>query len=202
METKKALLSALLKARRSMEIAKKSGRNTHQKYEYAKYEDIVAASAPALAENGLIVVETLHVMGDAPAGSSIKLETQLHHPESGESMSSCCIVPLGNNDQEFGKALTYRKKYQYSLLVGVACPSDDSDDDDQRREENHSQGILFISNEQISHLESILKEFPRLRDGVMKWRNITSFSQIKQYEFREVLEAVQKKVALEISVTK
>lgn len=86
-------------------------------FKYAPLDEVIEATRPALAANGLAIVQLL---------TGEKITTTLVHA-SGQWIAS--TLPLGDRVgtlQEFGSKLTYLRRYALAALLGVA-PEDDDD---------------------------------------------------------------------------
>jgi ERF superfamily len=117
-----ALAAALSKAQSAMSAAKKDSTNPHFKSRYADLASIWDACREPLTKNNLAVVQ---LPGKDEAGYYV--ETVLTHA-SGEFISDKLhIVPIKEDPQGLGSAITYARKYSLSAIAGVA--PDDSDDD-------------------------------------------------------------------------
>lgn len=172
----KELLIALGSARREMDDPAKSGRNSHMKYEYAKYEDIVKATAPYLMKHGLIITETKKENGM----SHEILITTLNHIESGQFIECTSIINRHANDQDWGKSITYAKKYAYGTLVGISC-SEDSDAD-----------IGYISKEQYVALSHEFSPRPDLLPTFLNLANIAALQDLPASNFDRALNWIRK----------
>lgn len=116
-----ALATALAKAQGAIAPALKDAMNPHYRSHYATLASIVEAVRPALAANGLSVVQTPLA---APAGS-IALETRLLHA-SGEWIAGTASIRLVKDDpQGAGSGLTYLRRNALAAMVGVTTSSDD-----------------------------------------------------------------------------
>lgn len=112
------------------------------KFKYATLDAILAATMPALSDQGLAVSQAL-----TEWGTNFAVETTLYH-KSGEWISNVTPMflagkrtkegrdlPPGN--QELGGAQTYARRYGYSALV---CITADEDDDANHADGNHATG--------------------------------------------------------------
>ena len=116
-----ALATARAKAQGAIAPALKDATNPHYRSHYASLASIVEAVRPALAANGLSVVQTPLA---APAGS-IALETRLLHA-SGEWIGGVASIRLVKDDaQGAGSGLTYLRRYALAAMVGVTTTEDD-----------------------------------------------------------------------------
>lgn len=122
-ETLGKLAEALAKAQGEIQHAHKDKDNPFFKSSYADLASVWDACREPLSKNGLCVVQTLESK-DGP----LFLNTVLMHA-SGEWVSSQVpIIPVKNDPQGLGSAITYMRRFSLAALVGVA-PSDSSDDD-------------------------------------------------------------------------
>lgn len=110
------------------------------KFKYATLDGILSATVPALAEQGLALVQTIIHDNDGNPG----LETTLYH-SSGEWLRN--VTPmfltgrqtqdgrtLPPSNQELGSAQSYARRYGISALLCVAA---DEDDDGNIADGNH-----------------------------------------------------------------
>jgi len=90
--------------------------------DYADLAQCHKSTAKALAEQGLVVIQTM-TLGD---GGDTILNTQMLH-SSGEWLSSVLPVRAPNNDpQKLSAAVTYARRTAYCAIVGIAADDDDN----------------------------------------------------------------------------
>lgn len=90
---------------------------------YADFEDIVTATQPHLAANGLSIIQEPI---DAPKGC-VRLRTCLLH-DSGEERVGVLRLPCVNDTpQAYGSALSYAKRYSYQAMTGAVAKGEDDD---------------------------------------------------------------------------
>lgn len=119
----KSAAAALVKARATIgaTVVKDASAN------YGKYATLAAvmeAITPALAVNGLALVQEAE-LGD----SAVTMAATLIH-ESGETIEFAPLtMPLGNvrTPQAVGSAMTYGRRYQLTALFGLAPDDDDGE---------------------------------------------------------------------------
>lgn len=115
------LTTALSKAQGVMSHAAKETENTFFKSKYATLAACLDAVREPLAANGLSVTQRTHI--DSAGG--IVLITTLWH-SSGQFLSSeYPILPVKNDPQGLGSALTYARRYTLSSITGIAQDDDD-----------------------------------------------------------------------------
>ena len=116
------IVAALSKARPRFEDVKKNRENSHLKSRYANLAAVISATAPALAENGVVVVQS-----PEPQGAGWCLVTTLRH-ESGEFLTSALPLVVSPADaQKFGSALTYMRRYALQSMLNISAEEDDDD---------------------------------------------------------------------------
>jgi len=110
---------------RSVTIQPKEGRAYH--FRYADLEAIFAAVRPALAANGLALVQPIDTRSD---GGGVMI-TMLTH-SSGQSLVAETVLPkMGDRDpKQYGALITYMRRYMVSSMLGVAA-DDDLDENGQ-----------------------------------------------------------------------
>ena len=117
--TQSKLAGALAKAQAEMHNAPLNKVNPHFKSKYADLAAIRDAVIPALAKNGLAVVQL-----PAITEHGFVLITRLMH-ESGEVVEATYPLPANGTPQATGSALTYAKRYSLASLCGIAAEEDD-----------------------------------------------------------------------------
>lgn len=117
------LAAALSAAQGEIGIVEKDRENPFFKSSYATLDAVIKATKAPLSKHGLAVVQTTEI---GPEGR-VMLRTSLIH-KSGEKVESVYpIVPIKNDPQGYGSAITYARRYCLSAIVGVA-PAEDDDD--------------------------------------------------------------------------
>lgn len=116
----KELVAALAKAQANFGAIARNRENPHFKSSYADLGAVLAVVRPALAEQGIALVQSTETGGDG-----VELVTALLLGD--ERIESRWPLPIdGLNSQQIGSMMTYAKRYQLAALVGVA-PDDDDD---------------------------------------------------------------------------
>lgn len=118
----KAYSSAMIKSRGEFKATGKDGSNEHQKYKYAKIDQIYDAVVPALTANGIMIDHFRFAIST----NKELLVTRLTHAESGQfRQDSSWLEAEKPGNQARGSALTYMKKYAVLNLCGIAPEEDD-----------------------------------------------------------------------------
>lgn len=134
-----ALMAALAKAQgefnaieknREVTITTKSGYS--YKFRYADLEEIITKTRPALASNGLSMIQTVEHGQQGPL-----LTCKLMHAGGG-IITSEVLIPsardMAADPKAFGAAITYFRRYMVTAMLGVAA-DDDLDADGQESSE-------------------------------------------------------------------
>lgn len=202
------LFSALAKAQTEMPIASKGSINPFFKSSYASFSDIVKASRPVLSKNGLAVSQNIM---ERENGQKY-LYTILMHSSGQFIASRIKIMPPKPDIQEFGKYVSYVKRYSYAALVGVADSEEDDDGETvmaevrkdiypYKREENKKDPILTnphkditISRDQYQVLNDALQNHPEeeILSSLLNTFKIQTLADLPRDQFTTVLKHVNK----------
>jgi hypothetical protein len=112
------LTKALIGFHKAVDKIEKNARANYGKF--ADLANVLSTVTPALHANGLAITQTF--LEDS-------LVTTLHHI-SGETLSSTCklIICDGRNmTQEWGKAVTYQRRFSICAILGVVADMDTDD---------------------------------------------------------------------------
>lgn len=112
------LTKALIGFHKAVDKIEKNARANYGKF--ADLANVLSTVTPALHANGLAITQTF--LEDS-------LITTLHH-ESGETLSSSCklIMCDGRNmTQEWGKAVTYQRRFSICSILGIVADMDTDD---------------------------------------------------------------------------
>lgn len=110
---------------RSVRITMKTG-GTYN-FRYADLEEIIAKTRPALAANGLALIQPMTI-----TGNDARLTCELVHKDGGRIVSEVSIPhPHSIQDpKQFGATVSYFRRYMVTAMLGVAA-DDDLDEDGQ-----------------------------------------------------------------------
>lgn len=114
------LAAAVVKFQGEMAAIEKKADNPYFKSKYADIEAIIAGTQEPLAKNGLSVIQTPYNEGE-----NVGIDTMLLHSSGqyiGERFAMPCIKP---NPQEYGKTLTYFRRYGLNAILRLASTDDD-----------------------------------------------------------------------------
>jgi len=92
-------------------------RGEKYQFQYATLDSVLAATVPALSENGLSITSTVSLDGIC--------DVWLLHSSGQWMRSSARVGSLRDDPQDFGRLLTYVRRYLISGLLNVASEYDD-----------------------------------------------------------------------------
>jgi len=98
----------------------KAGKPYDFKYFYADLAATIGAVREHLNAEGLAVVQLIEPDGNG----GLLLGTQLIH-SSGQWIRGDVTIPANLSSQDLGSALTYRRRYALSAMLGIAAEDDD-----------------------------------------------------------------------------
>jgi len=133
-----SLYAVLARVQKKLERAEKSSRNPHYKSLYAGLDEFIEVARPVLNEEGCFLSHSLDFIAER---TELREDgTKVHYPR--QDFCTCRIVygdqevkssmPLlvsdrGDDNQAFGSALTYARRYTLQALLCIA--TDEPDDD-------------------------------------------------------------------------
>lgn len=212
------LYKALAKAQAEFTPCAKNADNPFYKSKYALYEDLLRASRPALAEQGLCAIsKVLHIDGD------VYSVIELHHGAS-QQFTRCWqkLEPIKRDIAGFSGAHSYWRRVMFRDLLGIIC-SDEDDDDGNHADDNtisdsknatnnnnvakkpdgqsatnntnvakkpDNQGV--ISADQLAQLNDLLDDDEAI-NFTLKMYKVDNLAQLKQHDFPTIIELWQKK---------
>jgi len=206
-ESIKDLSTALAKAQAEFKIAGLTKENPYFKSKYSDLAEIVKVSRPALAKNGLSVLQQIVQNED---GANI-LNTILLHSSGQWIESRMRIVPPKNDVQSLGSYITYLKRYAYASLVGVVSSDEDDDgevavhqqrkDFNEGKKLNHKynpkeQSYETITKEQLEEIRYELKSHTDLAEEILDKMKIQSLSDIPKSKFLTAIQRIRQIVQL------
>lgn len=181
--------------------------NPYHKSKYSDLDNILSSIRPILEKYGFsIEFET-----SLNANNDEIMTTRLAHISGGWNTSQTLINPPKNDPQSYGAYVSYKKRYQLMLLLGITICNDPSDDDgesimkDQRIRE-HKGNARFapintsphtIDDKQLAQLEHELDGHPELVRQILNKMNIDSLSKMPEAKFLKAIDRIR-----EIKMTK
>lgn len=180
------LAGALAKAQAEMKNARLNKVNPHFKSRYADLAEIRDTVTPALAKNGIAVVN-----GMDTAENGIQVVTRLIH-SSGQWVESRFPIAY-DKPQTMGSAITYGKRYNLSAIVNIAA-----DDDDDANAANDkavsSPASATISAEQFRTLQDLIEKTGTDEAKLLGYVKAESLEDMTVAQFRMAEMALRKKL--------
>lgn len=153
------LFAALAKAQGEMDNAIMGSKNPFFKSNYASLADIVNASRPAMAKNGLSIAQPI-VIED---GKQI-LVTVLAHASGQWIESRMLINPPKTDIQSFGSYVSYLRRYCIAALCGIVTENEDNDGETHMQYERKQQpAIQYITPVQLNTLKAKFDAYPEIK---------------------------------------
>ncbi len=167
-----ALACAFLLAKKEFCATGFGGTNSHQKYKYAKIEDIYHAVEGALSKNNIIIWHFA-----CPVDGVEYLHTRLIHTLTGQFIEDRRILESEKaGNQAKGAANTYMKKYAVLSLCAIATEDDDGE------EEERYIATHTISDDQLRILQAAIKSCANgkaIYDNILRFNKINDLANLK-----------------------
>ena len=187
------LAAEFLKAKQDFNKTGKSGKNSHQNYDYAKIEDIYNAVEDALGKYNIII---WHMARPNESGQILYLFTRLVHTLSGQWIEDMRILESEKpGNQAKGAANTYMKKYAVLSLCAIATEDDDGEEEDKYIQEKKTEKIPKIGPIGLSELYQLLDNSANKQDlekQILQTCNIKDLTEIPDARAFAAIEFVKK----------
>lgn len=185
------LAAALSKAQARIRDAVNAKNNEDLGTTYADLSAVWAACRDALTRNGLSVLQ----FPGAVAGNFLSLTTILVHA-SGQWIRQPLSIPLSRLDeQSYGAALTYARRYALAAVVGVCPQSDDSAISGIRRRRRvlGSRTEEAIDADQLAVLTALIDDLKADQQAFCDYIQVPTLSQLPAIHYEAAFEALQQK---------
>ena len=170
--------------------------NPHWKSLYTDLHGILLFIRPILSKHGLAITQQTQIDS---AGVTM-LHTRLRHTSGQWIECRLRVIPVRNDPQGFGAALTYQKRYAVMSLLGITVGHDPLDDDaetemDVVRNKQYKgtninlsydkkqQSVETITKEQLEEMEYELAEFPDIAEMIMEKMRIQTLADYPKSEY-------------------
>lgn len=178
----KELATALSKFQKEVKNPKNIANNPFFNSKYAPLDEVINVIKEPLAKNGLSFIQ----MPNSEDGNLASVITVLMH-ESGEWIES---EPLKLKNEKptaqgSGSSITYARRYQLSAVLGIA-----SEDDDDG---NSASQAKLITKEQVEEIRTLAKQKKVTEEYICKFRNVKSFEELKEHDWKSAVEWLKKK---------
>jgi hypothetical protein len=194
------LATSLAKAHMEMALAEKTSENSFFHSKYADFSEVVRASRPTLSKNGISVPQVLLDYNDASW-----LISRMTHTSGQWIESRIRIKPPKGDIQEYGKMVTYLKRYSYGALTGVV--SGDEDDDGEsavaetrevfakgtalNKDYKPKNAAISISRDQYDELELELRDHDDIAEKILDHLQLRNLMDLPKEKFRYTIDRVR-----------
>jgi len=153
---------------------------------YSKYEDIDMILRPLLAEEGF----SLEFDSESQHDKLLMSGTLAHR--QGHRETRRLPLPLDtsgakNNIQGMGSTVSYGKRYLLGMLLNLVSKGQDDDGQGGKAQ--------LLTQEQRDEVEFLIKETKAEPAKVLAWINAPSIAEIRQVDFKRVMDALRRKAA-------
>lgn len=201
------LYAALIKAQSEFKTVTFDKVNPHFKSKFASLAALQTGTQQALHKNGLSIIQPW----EHAANGDLIIYTKIIH-ESGESITSSCLVPRGTKtEQQMGSAISYARRYQYSSLLAV----NGEEDDDAEATENRSNPPQEVAKkaeapktapiaprntlqkDQVEFIKKMIADFPYLKEELLEYANKKLVQDIPQDQYDGALSFLKARIRQE-----
>jgi ERF superfamily len=190
------ITKALIKARRNFKTV--AFDRNGQRNKYATLKSILVAVDDALMDEGILFTQSEIVDKDYQCPI---LETRLMHV-SGESISSRALIandeksPITNENQRYGAALSYARRYSAMTILGLYADESDVDDHEYNKGSNQveARDMGMATEKQIGFIKKLLSGKERSQeivDRILKKYNIKSLEEVASKDASEIIKTLQ-----------
>lgn len=113
----------------SANVRSRKGEESSFKYDYAPLDEVLGAVRPALAGNGIAVMQFPYTRTN-----SVVVRTLLAHKSGRYIWNDCVVSVISIAPQDIGSGITYARRYGLQAITGVAPDSDDDGAKSQQRD--------------------------------------------------------------------
>lgn len=198
----KEISAAFAKAQGEFPVIGMNRENPYFKSNYTDLDLIVRSIRPALSKNGLSFTQQIQMTEDG----ATMLHTRLRHSSGQWIESRNRVIPAKNDQQTYGSALTYQKRYALMALLGLTTSQDIADDDAEvamvsarniiaKGPSTHynpkEQSFEPVTKEQLEELEYELSEVPDLAEEIMDKMKIQSLADLPKSKYQVSLQRIR-----------
>lgn len=198
------LYTALSKAQGEYKPITYNRENPFFKSNYADLDTLIQSVRPALAKNGLALMQSIQMSDE---GATV-LHTKVTHASGQWHESRNRIVPPKNDVQSYGSTLTYLKRYAAMSLLGITVAHDLSDDDGeiamtQSRKDQaggtklntkynpKEQSPDVITKEQLEELHYELGEYPDIAEQILDGFHLQALADMPKSKFQRSISRIR-----------
>lgn len=172
-------------------------------FRYADLDMILLAVRPFLRKNGLSFSQSTEINDSG----DIMMHTKLFHSSGQWLETRARVVAEKSGLQEYGKAITYTRRYQLLALLGISIDKDKTDNDAQPTtrddieeqqktpEEVYAKPRSFecISKDQLDQIEYELRGHPKMAKQFMETMRIQNLCDLARSDFQSSIDKIRDK---------
>ena len=203
----KEIASALAAAQGEFQVAHMSKTNPHFNKRYESLEDVIQASRPAMAKNGLSVSFPIYTASD---GVTV-LACVIRHISGQSIESSVRTVSPSSEPLSWQSNINFLKRQLFSSLAGIVASGEDDDGEgwaergrDKKEEKVKPKlgSVVPITREQLDMIYDLLGDDDRLAAEIMDDYNILTLADLPREVFSKSMKRIQEIKLLKSSTRK
>ena len=154
-----SIYKKIAEAKKEIGVVAKNAKNPHFRNTYADINALIDAVEPVLLKHGLVLLQPIR---------DGKQFTEIHDTESEIVVESHIELPINQNPQQMGSAITYYRRYTLQGLLSLQA----EDDDGQRA--SAPKPTPKATKEEIENAIEILESATDEKDMLAKWNTLTT----------------------------
>lgn len=187
------LTQALMNVHKEFGVVINKDRKGH-KGTYASLPRVLESIHAMCSKHGLILTQASRIIN-----GQLALETILRHPASKQWISCQSLLTpndeVQSSDQAWGGSITYHRRYDAMMLLGIFA-EDDPTDHDSDVAAVKEQKPACINGKQHALLVAKLQGDERLKNKILSSLKIDLLTEIPWREFNKVLQFVEQSQAM------
>lgn len=146
---------------------------------YADASDILTPLWPILKKYGLAVHETTMVHEN---GFEI-LEVTLGHKSGQFVTAQALLQPKSTKDSDWGGCVTYRRRYLYRGILGLAIPEEPDDNDD------NNELLKKISSDGLKRLQQLNEN---VQNRILEFNKVKNLQDLTMRQYNQIIKMINK----------
>ena len=147
----KNLIKNLHTAKTEIGAISKDSKNPFFKSKYFDINTILLNVEPILSKNGLLLLQPIR---------DNKVLSIIYDVESGESIESEMVLPILNDPQKLGSAITYFRRYTLQSLLGLQAEDDDGNKASKPVKIDYTKEFNKLNScKDLKELQTVYKSF-------------------------------------------
>ena len=160
----KNLYLKLAEVKREVGKVSKNSKNPHFKNTYADLNALIDAVEPILLEKGLLMLQPIQ---------NGNVTTIIIDCESSESIQSAIALPVLNDPQKLGSAITYFRRYTLQSLLSLQAEDDDGNKASApAKKQTLTTEAAMLNAELKTPLEAMLQTFAMTAEQQEKYKQL------------------------------